>query len=72
MTSAVCPGCSPGMVLVTEQDCQAGTAERCLPTCPQLSSSTNCSAACEVGKTTVEVEPDTHRKAAPWFHHHQI
>lgn len=50
VTSGVCAGCSAGMVLVTEEDCRAGKVEPCLPTCAQLSFSSPCTAACDVGK----------------------
>ncbi|KAM9839429.1 LOW QUALITY PROTEIN: SCO-spondin [Aulostomus maculatus] len=42
-------GCVGEMVLVTEADCQAGRVKPCPPTCSQLSSTNNCSAACAPG-----------------------
>lgn len=44
-------GCMNDMVLVTEGDCQAGKVELCPPTCSHLSSSSNCSTECVLGKT---------------------
>ncbi|XP_029943604.1 SCO-spondin, partial [Salarias fasciatus] len=42
-------GCVNGMTLVTEEDCRAGTADPCPPTCSQLGSTDNCSAPCVPG-----------------------
>ncbi|XP_062336365.1 SCO-spondin [Osmerus eperlanus] len=42
-------GCSNGMVLVQERDCQAAMLDPCPPTCSDLSSATNCSSTCLPG-----------------------
>lgn len=46
-----CSGCINGMVLVTEADCQAGMVEPCPPTCSHLTSTSNCTATCILGRT---------------------
>ncbi|XP_039903038.1 SCO-spondin-like [Simochromis diagramma] len=42
-------GCVRGMVLVTEEDCQAGRVDPCPPTCSHLSLDRNCTAECISG-----------------------
>uniref|UniRef100_UPI0009B47557 SCO-spondin n=2 Tax=Monopterus albus TaxID=43700 RepID=UPI0009B47557 len=42
-------GCLNGMVLVTEQDCQAEGVQSCPSTCSHLSLTNNCTAACVPG-----------------------
>uniref|UniRef100_A0A3Q2CH68 SCO-spondin n=1 Tax=Cyprinodon variegatus TaxID=28743 RepID=A0A3Q2CH68_CYPVA len=42
-------GCVSGMVLVAEEDCNAGRVDPCPPTCSDLSMTSNCSATCVIG-----------------------
>uniref|UniRef100_A0A3P8NP04 SCO-spondin n=1 Tax=Astatotilapia calliptera TaxID=8154 RepID=A0A3P8NP04_ASTCA len=42
-------GCVRGMVVVTEEDCQAGRVDPCPPTCSHLSLDRNCTAECISG-----------------------
>ncbi|CAG5895700.1 unnamed protein product [Menidia menidia] len=42
-------GCVRGMLLVTEEDCQAGRVSPCPPTCTDVSMTTNCTATCTEG-----------------------
>lgn len=43
-------GCVRGMVVVTEEDCQAGRVDPCPPTCSHLSLDRNCTAECILGR----------------------
>ncbi|XP_061877506.1 SCO-spondin isoform X2 [Entelurus aequoreus] len=42
-------GCVSGMVLVSEEDCQAGRVQSCPPTCSHLSFTNNCTEECTIG-----------------------
>ncbi|CAL9698264.1 unnamed protein product [Knipowitschia caucasica] len=42
-------GCTHGLVLVSEEDCQKGKVKPCPPTCPHLGQTSNCTSACVAG-----------------------